>query len=115
MGATTIGGIDLGFERDAAGNFTTFAVPGATSTGATGINNAGQIVGATTIGGIDLGFERDAAGNFTLFSIAGAASTQATGINDAGQIVGVTSIGGGLQLGFERTRSATSPPSASPA
>ena len=69
-------------------SFTTIDVPGATSTFAYGINDAGQIVG--TSGGH--GF-LDTAGRFTPIDVPGAFSTSAYGINDSGQIVGYYTSG----------------------
>lgn len=62
--------------------FTTFDVPGATDTIASGINDGGQIVGWGTYG-----FLKDGA-TFTRIDVPGATSALALGINDAGQIVG---------------------------
>jgi probable HAF family extracellular repeat protein len=67
---------------------TSFDVPGAYSTAATGINNSGQIVGTyTESSGKAHGFlkYRD---TLVSFDYPGARSTDALGINDSGQIVG---------------------------
>src|SRR6266446_696148 len=72
--------------------FTQIDVPGAFSTAALGINNAGQIVGSFNQG--VHGF-LDAGGSFTQIDVPfpfcrfpGACFTEASGINNAGQIVG---------------------------
>ena len=67
--------------------FTTIDVPGASITGLSGINTAGQAVGFFFDGKLH-GFLRDTNGNFTTIDVPGALSTIANGINDAGQIVG---------------------------
>src|SRR5947209_7886207 len=81
--------IGLSTESWAASyTFTTIDVPGASSTQAYGINNAGQIVGEfEDATGRFHGF-RETAGVFTLIDVPGASDTFASGINDAGQIVG---------------------------
>src|SRR3954451_17700742 len=68
-------------------SFTQIDVPGASSTQAFGINDAGQIVGgfADSTGGHGFLFT---GGSFTQIDVPGASVTQAQGINDAGQIVG---------------------------
>ena len=81
-----------GYLRDAAGNFTTFIVPGLASTIVTGINNAGTVVGYNTFG-FGPGFLRDAAGNITTFQIPGLTPGFLIGvfspvINDAGIVAG---------------------------
>ena len=67
--------------------FTTIDVPGATSTSAYGINDAGQIVGSFNNATGSHGFLKDGA-TFTGFNVPGTTDTDASGINDAGQIVG---------------------------
>ena len=69
--------------------FSTIDVPGASSTEALGINNAGQIVGffKDNIGSGQHGFLYDR-GTFTTIDVPGAAATIPFGINNAGQIVG---------------------------
>src|SRR5262249_30979582 len=74
-------------------DFTTIDVPGAISTGATGINDAGQIVG------LYVGTDRDhgfllSGGSYTTLDVPGADHTYASGINDSGQIVGRYIVGG---------------------
>lgn len=72
--------------------FTTIEVPlpGATRTGARGINNAGQIVGEYYDNYTWHGYLRSSSGSFTTIDVplAGVTGTLAYGINDAGQIVG---------------------------
>ena len=71
-------------------DFTTFDVPGASSTQANGINDAGQIVGWYTGAGGNRGFLLDIDGSYTTLDVPGATrGTYAEGINNAGQIVGV--------------------------
>ena len=74
--------------------FTTLDVPGATSTGASGINDLGQIVGGysnpdTTVHGFLL-----SSGGYTTLDVPGALGTLPLGINDLGQIVGTYSNDG---------------------
>src|SRR5213593_2462215 len=77
--------------------FSTIDVPGAFSTEALGINNAGQIVGffKDNIGSGQHGFLYDR-GTFTTIDVPGADSTIALGINNARQIVGKTSNNTGI-------------------
>lgn len=82
-----------GFADTLTLTITLFAVPGSTSTGATGINNAGQIVGSyTDTTGRTHGF-LDTNGAFITLDFPGSTSTQPTGINNLGQIVGFYSGG----------------------
>ena len=78
------------------GSMTLFAVPGATSTGATAINDSGTIVGYDTDGAytsgptpqpVDHGFI-DVNGTFTPFDVPGAVSTQINAIDTAGDLAG---------------------------
>src|SRR5207249_5247479 len=68
------------------GSFITVDVPGASSTNALNINNAGEIVG-TSRGTGEHGFFFSQ-GRFVTIDVPGALSTQATGINDRGRVVG---------------------------
>jgi hypothetical protein len=68
---------------DTAGSFTTFDVPGAFTTTASGINNSSQIVG-----GYDGHSYLSTGGIITTISVPGALSSTALGINDSRQIVG---------------------------
>ena len=79
----------------AAYTFTTIDVPGALgSSGAAGINNAGQIVGGFADHAGPHGY-LDTGGSFTTIDVPGASSTEALGISNAGQIVGDTQNRGG--------------------
>src|SRR5262249_5110766 len=80
-------------------NFTTIDVPGAVSTSASGINDAGQIVGSfsdatRTHGLLKTGW------TFTTMEVPDATVTQGNDINDAGQIVGFFTDSGGHDHGF---------------
>ncbi len=81
-------GVEHGYLRDAAGNFTTIDGPGSTNTDAAGINASGQIVGtfADSFGahGFVLG-----GGVFTELDVPGSNETIATGISNSGLISGV--------------------------
>src|SRR5215813_8940992 len=70
-------------------SFTTLNFPGASSTSASGINHAGQIVGSYFVpaSGLPHGFLLSG-GIYTAIDFPGAFHTFANGINDAGQIVG---------------------------
>jgi probable HAF family extracellular repeat protein len=95
-----------GFTWD-NGAFTTIDYPGATSGGAYGINDLGQIVGGfcttgNVCGGTVLNPTAhaflDDHGTFTQLDYPGAFETQANAINNAGQIAGVyNSVPGGLK------------------
>jgi uncharacterized membrane protein len=85
------------------GTFTTIAVPGASITSVTGINNAGQIVGEysanlyTAYGFLDNG------GTYTTLPATPTGMGQIvapTGINNAGQIVGIYANSAGFEQGF---------------
>ena len=77
--------------------FTQIDVPGATTTLARDINNAGQVVGYFFVGvSTQHGFV-DTGGSFTQIDVPAASNTEAIGINDPGQIVG-TSAGNGSFL-----------------
>ncbi len=73
--------------------FSSFDLPGARQTTASGINNQGQIVGQAVIG-LDVGFLYSG-GTFTIIN-----GASAGGINDAGQIVGFTSDVPGPATGY---------------
>src|SRR5205823_14671400 len=82
-------GLSLGIPGWARGAyvFTTLDVPGAISTAANGISNAGQIVGQYDAGGQTHGFLLNGSG-YTTIDVPGATLTTANGINVPGQIVG---------------------------
>jgi probable HAF family extracellular repeat protein len=70
--------------------FTTVSFPGSSSSVATGINNAGQIVGTyTDTAGKVHGF-LDTNGVYKSIDVPGSTQTIPTGINNAGQIVGAS-------------------------
>jgi hypothetical protein len=89
--------------QDVSYTFTTIDVPGATSTWASGINDAGQIVSSyEIIGAGDHGYLRDTYGSFTTIDVPrGNNGTNAVGINNAGQFVG-NYFAGGANHGFLR-------------
>jgi len=89
-------------------SFTQIDVPGASSTQAFGINDAGQIVGgfADSTGGHGFLFT---GGSFTQIDVPGASVTQAQGINDAGQIVGAFNDSTGAFHGFLDTGGSFTP------
>jgi hypothetical protein len=72
-------------------------VPGASSTNALSINNAGEIASISE-GTAERGFLLSQ-GRFVTIAIPGASATQATGINDRGQVMG-TFIDSHGQHGF---------------
>jgi hypothetical protein len=82
-------GATVGFVRSAAGEVTTFSVPGASATYPTAINNAGTVVGYYINGNNrPQGFVRSAAGVITMRSVPNALSTELWGIDDQGRISG---------------------------
>ena len=70
-----------------AWDLTLIDVPGSTATGATGINNSGQIEGWYSNGGATQGFLTDAT-SYGTFTYPGAILTMPLGISNTGQIVG---------------------------
>ena len=87
-------------SRASAFTFTTIDVPGATGTGASRSNAAGQIVGGyADATGAGHGFLLDK-GDFTTIDVPDATGTAAFGINAAGQIVGVYGDASGTEHGF---------------
>jgi probable HAF family extracellular repeat protein len=91
---------------DIRGSFTTFDVPGATSTDGSGVNDAGQIVGTFLTPDIPVqrrhGYLRDTSGSLTTIDMPGATDTTAVGINNVGQIVGYFSVSLPEEHGFLR-------------
>jgi probable HAF family extracellular repeat protein len=77
-------------------------VPGARSTSAQGINDAGQIVGFFIDSTGNHGF-LDTGGSFTTIDVPGTSFTIANGINDAGQIVGTFESSFAVEHGFLAT------------
>lgn len=63
-------------------------LPGATSTTASAINNAGDVAGFETVNGNVQGFVRRDDGRVITLTVPGASSTQAFGINDGDVVVG---------------------------
>jgi uncharacterized membrane protein len=77
------------FVRDPLGNITSFNVPGATDTGAQGINSNGAITGSYVDANGGHGFVRDPLGNFATFDVnASALATVPRAINAAGAVTG---------------------------
>ena len=80
------------------GIYTTFDVPGSSTTFGVAINNLGQIVGDYDIGGNQHGFLYSN-GVYTTLGVPGSVGSDASAINNLGQIVGDYDIGGN-QHGF---------------
>jgi len=80
------GGVETAFA-DSIYSFTTIDVPGALSTGASGINDSGQIVGGFWDGLNGHGFFLDVGGSSTAIDAPRAGETFAVWINSSGQIV----------------------------
>jgi hypothetical protein len=80
----------VGFLRDAAGNFTTFTVPGGSDTYVRALNASGEVAGYYSNGSThDHSFLRDASGNFTTFGVPGSSSTSVTALNNSGEAAGI--------------------------
>jgi hypothetical protein len=98
------GGEIVGFYRDAGnvqhgflltgGVYTPIDVPGAATTQANGINNAGVIAGYSTTGGTTSGYVRTG-GTFSPVVVPGSTGTNAWGINNAGTVSGYYTVGAG--------------------
>jgi hypothetical protein len=89
IGAKSAGqGVGHGYEFGYISNsgFTSFSVPGSSSTLAYGVNNLGHISGSYNATSTEAGF-LDIAGNFTTISYAGYVG-QAFGLNDNDEVVG---------------------------
>jgi hypothetical protein len=81
---------------------TSFDVPGAIATAATGINGRGEIIGTVTLADFTSHlFVRSPHGDFTLFDVPGV-SAYAAQINESGEIVGSTLDGNLVHHGFVR-------------
>jgi len=93
-----LGPVEL--ARGQSYTFTTIDVPAATGTGATGINNSGQIIGGFLSGGTFNGFV-DVGGVFTTLNKPGATSTLLFANNASGMIVGGYPVGAGPDNPFE--------------
>jgi hypothetical protein len=87
------------FVKDPRGPVTTFAVPGASATVATGINDRGQVAGTSFDAGVTFGdspyppgsvhgFIRQPDGRITTIDLPRFANTAVTDINDRGQLAG---------------------------
>jgi uncharacterized membrane protein len=87
-----------GFLRS-NGVFTKIEPPGAVASGASGINDAGQIVGWFGDGHSAHGFLFDGNG-YTSIDVPGAIRTSALGINAAGQIAGTFTDASSVNRGF---------------
>src|SRR5271157_4672682 len=75
--------------------FTTIDVPGAVTTDAFGINDAGQVVGTYQDASLIIHGFLLAGGTITTIDRPGSSSTELTGINNSGQIVGYSYGPGG--------------------
>ncbi|MGD0488842.1 MAG: S-layer homology domain-containing protein [Syntrophorhabdales bacterium] len=90
----------LGNAYAASYNYTPLNYPGASSTGAQGINNGGTIVGIYyEANGVNHGFSLSG-GTYTPLNYPGASSTGAQGINNGGTIVGIYLDAKGVHQGF---------------
>jgi hypothetical protein len=78
--------------------YTSFQVPGSSSTVASGVNNLGDIVGTFVSDGVQSGFLYTG-GTFQTIACPNSGSTIAQGINDAGVVVGWCSESGSV-VGF---------------
>jgi len=91
------------FIRNASGTILTFVFPGASSSGATSINECGTIVGVfTDSAGANHGFYGKL-GGFTQIDYPQATWTIVTGMNDHGEIVGHYLDASGVLHGFVAT------------
>jgi probable HAF family extracellular repeat protein len=96
---------DRGFVRDPRGRYTTIRYPGARSTGASKINDRGQITGGFSLTADDpraeglTGFLLDR-GRYTKLAYPGAVTTTAVGVNNRGQVVGEYRDAGGRIHGY---------------
>jgi hypothetical protein len=76
------------FVRHPSGKILTFGFPGASSSGATNINNCGTIAGVFTDSAVAYHGFYGALNSFTQMDYPGAVWTIVTGMNDRGEIVG---------------------------
>jgi probable HAF family extracellular repeat protein len=84
----------------ATGKAKLIKIPGAVSSVATGINNAGDIVGyATSAAGVTSGWLLQH-GQLTTLQYPGGSNTDALGVNDGDEIVGTYTDSSGVQHGF---------------
>jgi uncharacterized membrane protein len=96
--ALAIGWVASGASATTIYSFTTLDVPGAASTAASGVNDAGQIVGSYADASGSHGFVWDGT-TYTALDFPGATATAAGGINDGGAIAG-TYTASGRTYGF---------------
>ena len=95
-----------GFSSPDGHTFTTFDVPGSTSTIAAGINTAGVITGVWSDStGVDHGFTYSG-GLFTSFDFPSATGTTAIGINDKNEIAGYYQDAASVIHGFVYSKGA---------
>ncbi|HEY2914063.1 MAG TPA: hypothetical protein VGK21_11940, partial [Candidatus Angelobacter sp.] len=81
--------------------YTNIDIPGASSSGASNINNHGQIVGGYVDSlGTQHAYVTDKRGGFTTIDFPGAVSTFGSGINDQGDVVGTYTDTAGISHGF---------------
>jgi probable HAF family extracellular repeat protein len=92
------GGVFRGFIYN-NGSFWTLDFPGASSTGASAINNLGQVVGIADTSTGRHGFLFDS-GLFVPLDFPGATLTDPRGINDSGQVVGMYVVASERNHGF---------------
>jgi uncharacterized membrane protein len=89
-----------GYIASRSGVFSALIVPDATSSTATGVNEAGQVSGFyTDKAGVTHGFLLNQ-GKFKRLNFPGATATQAFGLNNQGQVVGSYTDSAGLIHGF---------------
>jgi hypothetical protein len=92
-----------GFIRDRDGNFSIFAVPGATDTSPQRMNDKGEVAGFwLNSANQGHGFVRDRDGRITSFEVPGAESTIPVSINAAGEIAGYYDDSSNVRHGFIR-------------
>ena len=94
-------GPDTGYVFDEDGGvFEVYVIPGATSTQATGINNAGSVCGFYIDGGgVSHGW-LEVQGHLTVLDYPGSAGTAAGGLNNKGLVVGFYTDNSGGTHGF---------------
>jgi probable HAF family extracellular repeat protein len=97
----TSNGTEQAYQVDqATGKAKLIKIPGAVSSAATGINNAGDIVGyATNAAGVTSGWLLQDK-QLTTLQYPGGSDTQALGVNDGDEIVGTYTDSSGVQHGF---------------
>ena len=91
------------FIRDAAGNFTTFDVPGAIGSSASGTNQQGEIVGIAQPvhpPPYTVGFKRSSSGSVSIIIAPGSTTTNPTAVSSKGRITGSYQDSNGIVHGF---------------